>query len=115
MIVRDFRDVEAVPVEGKPGVSMRVVIGERDSAPNMIMRVFDLEPGAQTMHHRHWNEHEVFVLAGKGAVLSESGETPVQTGSVVYVAPHEVHHFENRGAETLRFICLIPTERHKRA
>jgi quercetin dioxygenase-like cupin family protein len=114
MIVRDYREVPAVPVEGKPGVAMRVVISEGDGAPSFIMRVFELQPDAQTFLHTHWQEHEVFVLAGKGAVRSETGETTIEAGSVVFVAPNESHQFVNRGEEVLRFVCLIPADRHRK-
>jgi quercetin dioxygenase-like cupin family protein len=33
---------------------------------------------------------------------------PLQPGTVVFVAPNEVHQFRNTGAQMLRFLCLIP-------
>lgn len=102
----NFRDVEPVPE--KPGVTKRVVIGPEDGAPNFIMRIFEVEPGASIPIHTHEWEHEIFVLAGKGAVLLEDGEKPVEKENVVFMPPNLPHGFANKGDETLRIICLIP-------
>ena len=92
-----------------PGVLKRVVIGAEDGAPNFCMRVFDVEPGSSTPYHTHPWEHEVFVLSGRGVVVDAGKkETEVSGKTVVYVAPDEPHCFTNIGADTLRFICLIP-------
>jgi len=46
MIIRHYEDVEAV--EMMKGVKKRVVIGDREGAPNFIMRIIELEPGASS-------------------------------------------------------------------
>ena len=74
------------------------------------MRVFEVEPGSSTPFHSHSWEHEVFVLSGQGVVIGEEGETPISSGSVVFVAPNEQHCFANNGNEPLRFICVIPLQ-----
>jgi quercetin dioxygenase-like cupin family protein len=106
--VRDFRDVEAQAAA--EGVTMRVVIGPDEGAPFFNMRVFEVSPGHATPHHSHWWEHEVFVLAGKGVVLTEEGERPVTAGSTVFVPGGEMHRLRNVGDEVLRFLCLVPQE-----
>lgn len=100
--------IDAEPVTELPGVVKREVITGDDGAPRFCMRVFEVEPGSSTPSHSHWWEHEVFVLSGKGVVVSGEGETPIAEGSVVFVAPDEHHCFVNKGDETLRFICVIP-------
>ncbi len=102
----DYRDVSSS--EEVPGVDMRVVIGDREDAPNFIMRVFDVRPGSTTPYHSHAWEHEVYVLSGRGAVRSESGETELVAGSVVYVEPDENHCFSSGRDEPMRFVCVIP-------
>ena len=106
MKVRHYLD--AKPVQELPGVVKREVVTADDGAPNFCMRVFEVEPGSSTPSHSHWWEHEVFVLSGRGAVVSEQGETPIAQDSVVFVAPDEQHCFVNNGNEPLRFICVIP-------
>jgi quercetin dioxygenase-like cupin family protein len=108
MIVRDYREVEANEVEGLNGVTVRWVIAKDDGAPHFAMRVFDVQPGCSTPHHKHWWEHEVFVLGGKGVVRGKESERPIEGGSVVFIAGEELHQFVNTGTEVLRFICLVP-------
>jgi quercetin dioxygenase-like cupin family protein len=102
----DYREVKAS--EEVPGVDMRVVIGPNEEAPNFVMRVFEVEPGASTPFHSHPWEHEVYVFGGAGRVRSDAGETELSAGSVVYVAPDEQHCFSNAGDDLLRFVCVIP-------
>jgi quercetin dioxygenase-like cupin family protein len=108
--VQHYTDVPAEEVEGVPGVTVRWVISEKDGAPHFATRVFDVEPGHATPFHSHWNEHEVFVLAGQGTVRSESGETPLQAGSTVFVPGGEMHQFINQGDGVFRFICVVPND-----
>ena len=104
--IKHFRDVEPIPE--KPGVTRRVVVGPEDGAPNFIMRVFEVEPGASIPLHTHEWEHEIFVHSGRGALLTEDGEKPVEAEKVVYVPPNLPHGFANKGNEILRIICCIP-------
>ena len=110
MKVCNHRDIpdEPVRMDGAEGVRMRVLIGERDDAPNFVMRQFEVAPGGCTPHHHHPYEHEVYVLSGSGVVLEGDAERPLGAGDCVYVASDEIHQFRNPGAEPLRFLCLVP-------
>lgn len=105
-ILEDYREVNAS--QEASGVDMRVVIGPGDNAPNFIMRIFEVQPGSSTPFHTHSWEHEVYVISGQGIVRSESSETHIVAGSIVYVAPDERHCFSNVGGEPFRFVCVIP-------
>jgi len=102
----DYRDLKTL--EEAPGVDVRVVIGPEENAPNFVMRVLEVGLGASTPFHSHPWEHEVYTISGRGAVRSESGETKIEAGTVVYVPPDEQHCFTNVGEEPLRFVCVIP-------
>ena len=106
MKVKNYLEVKAT--QELPGVLKREVITAQDGAPNFCMRVFEVEPGSATPNHAHSWEHEVFVLAGEGAVVGEGGETPIAEGNVVFIAPDEPHCLVNKSGQPLRFICLIP-------
>ncbi|TFG37193.1 MAG: cupin domain-containing protein [Syntrophobacterales bacterium] len=107
MIIRNYEDVEAQ--EMMEGVRKRVVIGENEGAPNFIMRIFELDPGASSPFHTHSWEHEIFVLKGSAAVRDAADEeTPIGEGDTVLIPPEEKHCLTNRGDDTFRFICLIP-------
>ena len=100
--------LDAKPIQAAPGVIKREVITANDGAPHFCMRVFELEPGSSTTLHSHWWEHEVFILSGQGAMMSEQGEIPIAKDSVVFIVPNEKHCMINKGNEPLRFICVIP-------
>jgi quercetin dioxygenase-like cupin family protein len=104
------RYFDSKPTQEMPRVLKREVITARDGAPNFCMRVFEVEPGSSTPDHTHPWEHEVFVLSGAGVVRGKEGESAINKGSVVFIAPDEPHCFINNGAQTLRFVCLIPIQ-----
>jgi quercetin dioxygenase-like cupin family protein len=100
--------IEVTPVNEVPGVAKYDVITAADGAPNFCMRVFEVQPGSSTPSHTHYWEHEIFVISGKGSVVSETGSTDIGKGSVIFIPPNENHCLVNKGNEQLRFICLIP-------
>lgn len=104
------KNVPAGPVKEKEakGVTMRVLMSEKDGAPNFIMRIFEIEPGGFTVYHTHPWEHEVYVLEGKGAVRQKGRDYPIEKDSFVLVTPDEEHQFLNAGNTPLTFICVIP-------
>ncbi len=108
MKVEHYTNTPAAEVENVPGVTVRWVISKQDGAPNFAMRVFEVELGRASPYHQHEWEHEIFVLAGKGVVRREQGETPIEPGTVIFVPGMEMHQFANRGTSLLRFICLVP-------
>ena len=100
--------LDTKPEQELPGVMVRDVLTADDGAPNFRMRIFEVIPGAATVPHTHWWEHEVFVLSGRGAVVGEQGEVEITEGSIIFTAPEELHSFVNKGKETLRYIMLNP-------
>jgi quercetin dioxygenase-like cupin family protein len=111
MIIKRYSEIAPGTYEGVPeGVQMREMITERDGAPNFSLRVFDVQPGASTPFHAHEWEHEVFILEGKGRVVTEGKEHPFKAGDAVYIAPNEQHCFVADPVMTVRFICVIPSK-----
>jgi len=89
-------------------VFIRVLIGPDDGADNFHMRRFRVSAGGYTPHHTHDWEHEVYVLAGKGEVITPDGPKPLDPGHAVFVPANLKHQFKNTGATDLEFLCLIP-------
>jgi quercetin dioxygenase-like cupin family protein len=98
-------------MEGASGVTMRMLIGPDDKAPNFHMRQFTVAAGGNTPYHAHDFEHEVLILAGAGTLKTEQGDKPLTRNDVVFIAPNEKHQFRNTGDQPLEFICLIPAPR----
>lgn len=103
-----YSEVRADPVADVEGVTIRWVIAKEDGAPHFAMRVFEVQPGCGSPHHRHWWEHEVLVLDGRGVVATEEGDFALGPGTAVFVPGGVLHQFRNTGEGLLRFICLVP-------
>jgi len=106
MYTKNYREM---PVEetGVEGLTARWVITASHGAENFSMRLLELASLKSTPMHKHNSEHEIFVLVGKGEVVTEKDTYPIREGSVIYVSPNEVHQFRNTGASTLRFIDAV--------
>lgn len=110
MPIESYREVEPAPVTmtGAKDVTMRVVIGPKQGAPNFIMRVFEMRPGGHSPRHRHDYEHEIFVHRGTGEIFCDGKTYPVEPGHYAFIAPNLEHQVLNTGQEPLLFVCLIP-------
>ncbi len=108
MKVTNYLDTE--PVVLLPGVVRREVITANDGAPHFCMRILDVEPGSATRSHSHEGEHEIFILSGRGVVVGEQEETPIEKDSVIFVAPDEQHCLVNTGTDPLRLISVSPLQ-----
>ncbi len=109
-IVKLYNDIAAEKVndEGAVGVNIRWLVSEKDGAPTFALRLFEVEPGGYTPYHEHPWEHEVFILEGKGVLVTEEGEIPFEKNYFIFVPPGEKHQFKNAGNETLKFLCIVP-------
>ena len=113
MKIKSLKDIEASKVDDPDvkGVTIRWLISEKDGAPNFAMRLFEIEPGGNTPFHQHKSEHEVFILEGKGNLVTEEGPSPLNKGDAVFVPRGEKHQFKNLFTEKLVFLCLVPIEK----
>ena len=112
MHIRRADRIEGTPMqmEGVDGVTMRLMVGRADGAPNFSMRHFTVESGGHTPRHAHNYEHEVYVVSGE-ARLEHGGEFhELAAGDVVFIEPNVIHQFRNEGDEPLRFLCLVPSQ-----
>lgn len=99
---------KVVNMEGASGISVRLPISAADGAPNFTMRVFSFQPGGNTPYHRHGYEQQTFVTKGKGTLLFEGGNRPLEVGSVIYAEPMEWHGFVADDVEGLEILCTVP-------
>lgn len=110
MKIDKVQNVAEAPVTEKDakGIKLRILMSDKDGAPNFIMRVFEIQPGGYTPFHTHAWEHEVYVLEGRGAVRQAGKDNPLERDSFALVAPNEEHQFVNLGDRPFKFICVIP-------
>jgi len=106
MYIKNYRElpVEETEVEG---LTVRWGINKDQGAVNFSMRLLELAPLKSTPTHQHASEHEIFVLVGRGEVVTEDNTYPIRDGSVIYIAPNEVHSFNNTGADILRMVDAV--------
>ncbi len=106
MYIKNYRElpVEETEVEG---LTVRWGINKDQGAVNFSMRLLELAPLKSTPMHQHASEHEIFVLVGKGEVETPDQIYPIRDGSVIYIAPNEVHKFNNTGASILRMVDAV--------
>jgi quercetin dioxygenase-like cupin family protein len=111
MIIKKMSDVAAksVQMEGAKNVSVRVIFGPDDKAPTFAMRVFEVDGGGHTPYHSHPFEHEVMILSGDVAVVTDKGPRPLNAGDMILVMPNEQHQFKNLSeTEKASFMCIVP-------
>lgn len=108
MQIFHYSTVPAEPAEGREGVAIRWAMGGNVQAPNFVLRVIEILPGASTAYHQHPWEHEVFILEGRATVREADRDSFAGPGVCIYVAPDEWHQFLNQGESLLRIICVIP-------
>jgi ribulose-bisphosphate carboxylase large chain len=93
------------------GVSRTSLVGERGEQTAFHVRYFEIAPDGFSSLEHHAHEHVVFVLRGRGEVQLGGEVHVLSFGDLVYVAPHEVHQFRNRGDEPFGFLCLVDARR----
>lgn len=110
MLVRRADGMDGTPMQmdGARGVTMRLMVGRGDGAPNFSMRHFSVEAGGCTPRHSHDYEHEVYIVRGQARLEQDGQFNDLQAGDVAFVEPNNVHQFVNTGAEPLEFLCLVP-------
>jgi len=106
MYINNYRDIPAEQTEVE-GLTVRWGINKEQGATNFSMRLLELAPSSSTPMHQHNSEHEIFVLVGMGSVETEHDVFPVRDGSVIYIAPNEIHRFVNTGASILRMVDAV--------
>jgi quercetin dioxygenase-like cupin family protein len=101
--------LEEVAMYGSTGTKIQWIWSKKDGMPHFAMRKFILSPGGEIGLHHHPEEHEIYILSGKGVVFNDSDEIiHVQPEDALYVPSNEPHGYKNIGKEDLVFLCLIP-------
>jgi len=99
-------------MEGARDVFKQVPVSREDGAPNFSFRVFTIMPGGHTPFHLHPFEHANYIISGRGALVTESGdEINIKAGDFALVLPDEKHQYKNASPdEPLVIICAVPKE-----
>ena len=71
-LVRRAEQVDYDPVGAAEGMSKGVLVGPGDGAPNLAIRRFTLDAGAEVPPHTNEVEHEQYVLDGEYTDLRDA-------------------------------------------
>ena len=107
-LVRRAEQVTYEPVDAAEGLSKGVLVGPEDGAPNLAIRRFTLDPGADVPPHTNEVEHEQYVLAGEYVVGLGEEEHVVRAGDSLFVPAGVVHWYRNESDREGAFICAVP-------
>ena len=110
MLIRKTNPATTTPVEmdGVKDVTMQVMVGRADGAPNFASRHFVVQPSGHTPHHSHDYEHEVYIIEGEGLAECDGETKTVSAGDMLYIPANAVHQFRNESSDVFRFLCLVP-------
>ena len=106
----DAYQCQTLPVEAEGAVGVRIqwLLDEEHGAPNFAMRRFVIEPGGNTPSHCHDWEHEVYVLRGRGLLVTDEGEREIGPDMAILIEAGERHQFCALPEGSLDFLCLVP-------
>jgi quercetin dioxygenase-like cupin family protein len=119
MLKKNYKEVEeqeAVLADGTKveGIYIRWLIDENLGAKNFAMRRIEIKPGLSVPLHNHPEEHEIYILNGRGKIYNDKGEEEIGgQGDFVYIPANEKHGIDNIGKSDLVFLCLIPYFKNK--
>jgi quercetin dioxygenase-like cupin family protein len=108
-LVRRAEEIEYEPVDAAEGMSKGVLVGAEHGAPNLAIRRFVLDPGAEVPEHTNEIEHEQYVLEGEYVVGIGDEEYAVSEGDSLLIPAGAVHWYRNEGDRRGAFICAVPT------
>ena len=114
MLKKHWEEVEnkqAILTDGTQvkNVFIRWLVDKNDGARNFAMRRIEIKPGGKVPLHGHPEDHEIYILKGKGKIFNDKGQEELANeGDIFYIPPSEEHAMENLGENDFAFICVIP-------
>lgn len=110
MIVKHQKEIKAEQVTMADSKETYIQWLVKEEAPRFAMRRFEIKPKGEIGLHNHPEEHEIYILEGKGEVFNDIRENyTVEKGNVLYVPPNEKHGYKNNSdEESFIFLCIIP-------
>lgn len=114
MVVGNEKDVFAT-LMNHPEVKnagMKVLVSPKEGWQDYVMRIIELDKDGYSPKHIHDWPHINYVIEGKGILLMDGRDTPVEAGAFAFVPAGILHQYRNAGDDKFRFICIVPKEGH---
>ncbi len=107
--IRRAEDIEYEPLAAADGLSKGVLINDEHGAPNIALRRFVLDSGAEVPKHTNEIEHKQYVLDGEYVVGIEETVHTVSAGDTIHIPAGTVHWYRNENDSPGVFLCAVPT------
>ena len=78
--------------------------------PSLSMGLYVLAAGANDPQQPHTEDEVYYIAGGQGMIRVDEEDRPVQTGSVVFVAAGDRHHFHSITADLHILVFFAPAE-----
>lgn len=103
-------EFQALPNAGAAKVKVKYLVSKSAGARNFHLTYYSVEKGGHTPLDKHVNEHEVFVMKGRGRVIGTGEEHKLTSGDVIYIRSNETHQLVNDEDEPFEFLCVKGTD-----
>jgi quercetin dioxygenase-like cupin family protein len=92
-----------------PGRDWFYLLGPQNSqAKNLVFGLAEFPGGTLAAAHSHEVEEEIiYILSGKGAIISGEMEARLEPGVAVFIPPGLPHQIRVDGEETLKMVTLF--------
>lgn len=85
-----------------------LVTPENMGSKNMSVDTSSVDPGFTSNAHSHEDQEEIFYcLSGRGRIMVDDEEMPLEPGVAVYVPPKSIHQLINDGDEILKVLSAV--------
>ncbi|MEF8915715.1 cupin domain-containing protein [Natronomonas sp.] len=108
-LIRRADEIDYESVDAADGLQKGVLVGAEHGAPNLAIRRFVLDAGAEVPKHTNDIEHEQYVLEGGYVVGIDDEEHIVSAGDSLHIPAGTVHWYRNESDQQGSFICAVPT------
>jgi mannose-6-phosphate isomerase-like protein (cupin superfamily) len=97
---------EQEPFVTRDGSTVRELIQTGDGAVKQSLAEAVVPAGGETIEHLHRTSEEIYlVTSGRGRMRLGGGESEVEAGHAVLIAPGTPHKLWNTGDEPLVLLC----------
>ena len=96
-----------------PGRASLEIVSGRTGAHSVTLRLATIPPERPGVpprgpHYHRDCEECIYVLAGTGRTIADSGEFPVEPGDTILIPAGENHVTRNTGTTPLLLLCFYP-------
>ena len=103
-----IKEEDAIQRELVPGLFQIHYIDKSSGAGGVSMGVVTLMPGAQLKTHVHKLEDAMIVIEGKGLLILEGEEYPIEEGMGLLAPAGKPHGLKNNSDKPLRIVYTWP-------